>query len=122
MRLDHDCVRGVLLAIESELSPYDRVIYQRLSKSEHLQGLSGEHARYAFRVLWKAGYIDGVSGYDDEVSIHGLTWEGHQLLDNLRDETVWSKVKAKTSFLSSVSVDILAATASGVITDLMKGN
>lgn len=122
MRLDHDCVRGVLLAIESDLALNDRAIYSRLSTSEHLQGLSSDHAYYAFQVLWKGGYIDGVSGYRNSVSIHGLTWEGHQLLDNLRDETVWSKVKAKTSFLSSVSVDILAATASGVITDLIKGS
>lgn len=122
MRLDHDCVRGVLLAIESELTLNDRAIYSQLSTSEHLRDLSSDHAYYAFQVLWRSGYIDGVSGYRNSVSIHGLTWEGHQLLDNLRDETVWSKVKAKTSFLSSVSVDILAATASGVITDLMKGN
>ena len=40
--------------------------------------------------------------------VSGLTWNGHDLLDNIRDSGVWEKVKEHAKSLAGVSIPILA--------------
>nr|WGD84452.1 DUF2513 domain-containing protein [Bacillus subtilis] len=37
-----------------------------------------------------------------------ITWDGHQFLDTIRDNAVWSKTKDAVKSLSSVSLSILS--------------
>lgn len=44
-----------------------------------------------------------------------ITWEGHELLDKMRDEEIWAKTKAGASKVGSWSVKLLGELASGLI-------
>lgn len=39
--------------------------------------------------------------------IIGLTWKGHEFLDNIRDNTVWNAVKEKASKFGGLSISAL---------------
>ena len=50
--------------------------------------------------------------------VSGLTWAGHDFLDSIRDESVWSAVKKKlTAVGGSASIDVLKA----LVTQVVKG-
>lgn len=40
--------------------------------------------------------------------IIGLTWKGHELLDSIRDNTVWNAVKKKAVKYSGLSISALS--------------
>jgi hypothetical protein len=41
-----------------------------------------------------------------------LTWEGHEFLDNIRNDSVWSSTKKRVGDLvGSVSISVIAAVA-----------
>jgi len=46
--------------------------------------------------------------------IRGITWEGHDLLDAIRNDTVWSRTLEKIKPLESVAVDVLKQVAVGI--------
>ena len=56
---------------------------------------------YALELLLKEHFIECadkpyfVDGNLMTARIIGLTWSGHELLDNVRNDTVWSAVKQK---------------------------
>lgn len=45
-------------------------------------------------------------------AIYGLTHEGHDFLENIRDDTVWNRTKEETR---SFALDVVKATAEGII-------
>lgn len=103
MKLDHDCVRGVLLAVE-ELSGYTEHhlgVFKRLSsndlmKSEFLSGYSQADVLYSVSKLDEAGYLNCSSFAmlgKTELIVSDLTFFGHEYLDSIKNDTVWKKVK-----------------------------
>ncbi|MGN7267361.1 DUF2513 domain-containing protein [Bacillus licheniformis] len=60
----------------------------------------------------EADFLNGsVSRADnkiDYIGVGSITWDGHQFLDNIRDNAVWSKTKDAVKSLSSVSLSILS--------------
>ncbi|OED49038.1 hypothetical protein AB838_08750 [Rhodobacteraceae bacterium (ex Bugula neritina AB1)] len=43
--------------------------------------------------------------------VRGLTWSGHELLDNIRSEEVWEAVRARHEQLGGFSMEILSELA-----------
>lgn len=52
------------------------------------------------------------NGRPTVVVIHGLTHEGHDFLENIREDTVWNKTKEEAR---SLALDVVKATAEGII-------
>lgn len=92
MRRDWDVVRQILLRLEAlgdsksvlhagEMPPYD-----------------DETVTYHMHLMKQAGLIDAHVVEHTEGMTDGwaqrMTWEGHEFLDRIRDQTVWNKVKA----------------------------
>lgn len=117
MKLDHDCVRDVLLAIEAK--PYG-AIYQ--IDQLGVNGYDDFTIRYAVEKLVEGGYID-ITPIDSfgqyECLIRNLTIYGHEFLDNIRPIETWDKTKSIVSKVGSVSLDVLANTAAQVATNLI---
>ena len=102
MKLNHDCVRGVLLAVE-ELSRLDernrfvRLSVEVIAQSDYVGvAFPDSDVRYAIMKLHEANLLDcqvvsAMGGRD--ISVESLTFEGHQYLDSIRDETVWKGIK-----------------------------
>jgi len=88
MKRDFELVRKLLLHIEGEqveLSSYteEQILYHKALLLD--AGLAeGPKPHYSSRQF---------SEIPDQVIIRRLTWEGHDLIDAIRDEGHWQKVK-----------------------------
>lgn len=119
MRLNNDCVRDLLLAIEENVGLKEYMSIDSLQ----LKSYSQDDLQYTALKLEEAGYINAkVSKYLDgsmDIYIFSLTWNGYKFLDNIRDNNVWSKTKGIVSKFASVSLDVLEKVAAQVITNMI---
>ena len=120
MRLNNECVRDLLLAIEENLGINDKVSIDDFE----LPNYSYDELIYIALKLIEAGFINGDSSkmIDGSIFVYvsSLTWDGHKFLDNIRDNEVWRKTKSIVSKFSSVSLGIISNVAAQVITALIK--
>jgi hypothetical protein len=89
MKRDMDVVRKILLSLEETSSmsaPYDFKV----------EGYSEEEITYNLILLKEARLIDAFQSNTFQgvlITPNRLTWEGHEFLDNARDETRWNEAK-----------------------------
>jgi repressor of nif and glnA expression len=91
MKRDWEVIRAILIGMEdlgdtnSSLSPGD------------VGGFDSDTVAYHMRILSEAGLIQAevIDYVDGEIHCRAtrLTWEGHQFLDNMRDQQTWNRVK-----------------------------
>ena len=123
MKLDHECVRSILLTIE-EKHQYGKVLrLEEILQSERLYDFDEDEIKYVLIKLADAEYIEGTPQYGSNELIYfdcnGLTWSGHQFLDTIRDPEVWKKTKRIASKLTSVSITMLSSIGSQVLAKLL---
>lgn len=127
MRLNHECVRQIMLLIESDIPYNDSLGKEELLEHPKLQSFTEDEILYAVLRLNEADFIkcDILPGNNSliyHLSLNGLTWSGHEFLDNIRDNKVWAFVKQTASKTASASLPILAQhAASKVLTLLSTG-
>ncbi|EOS7924851.1 DUF2513 domain-containing protein [Enterococcus hirae] len=127
MKLDHDLVRDILFFAED--LPYSTFASgDKIFKSERLKKYSEDQINYAITRLGNddaqfiKGYVKIASGKPYMSVVSGLTFEGHQYLDKVRDPKVWAESKKISSKLASVSLDMMSNIASDVIVKMIKLN
>lgn len=116
MRLNHDCVRDLLLTIEDSLSLDAVVLTTQLNQHENLEKYEYAELVYCILRLREAGYIETVgqdltSNVGRVIKVRGLTYSGHLFLDNIRESTRWKKVKEKADSVGNVALNIMAGLA-----------
>lgn len=78
---------------------------------------------YHMDLLYQAKYVNAAriaSFGSTQFRMPRLTWEGHELLDNLQDDTVWNKTKQSLGEkVNSVSIAIVQEVAKGVIRSML---
>ncbi|PFJ14750.1 hypothetical protein COD67_07030 [Bacillus cereus] len=121
MKLNHDCVRDLLLTVEESTTDEILSLYF-LPQKQRLENYQVDDITYTIQRLKEAGYLNVIDiatsdGYS--AIINSITWNGHQFLDNIRDKTVWKKTKEKASILGSVSLPILSELAKAYISDML---
>lgn len=110
---DMDLARNLLRTIEQN-SEMDRTREFFIQSSDQI-GVPDqpfEKVQYHLRLLAEAGFTDGTK---DGVILRGLTWDGHEFLDNIRNDDIWSKVKKQAATVSGVGLKMLAALAESEI-------
>lgn len=123
MKLNADYVRDILLFIEKELDYNDAEsntphIHKEITDGQLISNKcfdrhNKQELSYALELLIKEGYIDLAAkpnihnGNINIARIIGLTWQGHELLDNIRDNTVWNAVKKKAAKFGGLSIPAL---------------
>jgi Hypothetical protein (DUF2513). len=120
MKLNHDAVRFVLLTIESDVPMNGEVFNDHF----HNKGFNNDEIDYAIKQLVDSGHIDAInqSTFTESLfAISGITWIGHGLLDNIRDNNVWGEAKKVAGKFASVSIDILSQIAVQVIGNAISG-
>jgi len=95
MKLNHECIRDLLLYLE------DNLLF-----TSHLCANDLEIFPYSHDTI-------------PIIHIHSLTWDGHKLLDNIRDENVWSNTKSMVTQFSSVSIGIIDNVSNKIITKMI---
>jgi len=87
MKRDFQLIRKIMLEIEANSNGVDFA-------SLEINNSSREQIEYHLALLTEAGLIkafDRSSGNELVFIPIRLTWEGHEFLDNARNETVWNK-------------------------------
>ena len=116
MKMDLDLIRKLLLFIEEKDTINSEI---RLQEFQIIKEHSIEEIAYHLALLNDAGYIEGkeikaVGIYDYWVK--RMTIEGHQYLNNIRDDTIWNKTKEKLKQVSgTVSLEIVNTVATNVL-------
>lgn len=91
MKRDIDLIKEILIEIEESNAPNDIVEIDIPKRNQ-------EVISYHIMLMKQAGLLDAenVSGTS---SFHwipiSLTWQGHEFLDAIRNDSVWSKLKSK---------------------------
>ena len=119
MKLNHDCIRELMLYIEENLELGEMIDMSITTISD----FSEEDTIYSAVKLHEAGYLSGdvvqTLGGEYRAMIRGITWEGHKFLDTIRDNQVWSHTKTVLSKVSSASISFTSSVASQVLTNLI---
>ena len=124
MKLNQDCIRDLMLYLESELTFSNSITIDCYSEDSFIDNYSIEELSYTALKLIEANYINAkVEHFLDTVFpyiiIKSITYSGHKFLDTIRDDNVWIKTKGLLSGFKSVSIEVLSETASKVITNLI---
>ncbi len=124
MKLNHDCIRDLLLYLEDTLTLGNCLKISYAAEDSFLPSHSIDDIRYTALKLTEAGYIDtkSINFIDSripEIRILSITYQGHQFLDNIRDDGVWKETKKIASQVSSASIKILSDIAAQVISNII---
>lgn len=118
MKLNPDCVRDCLLAIE-ELPLASDYHEEEIRDSEYLTNYSEDDITYSLIQLIDAGFLEGeVKRFmqGSSINIKKITWDGHSFLENIRPESTWKKTKSTISEkVGSASLSIFSQVAAAMI-------
>lgn len=122
MKRDMDLIRDLLLAAEA--MPAD---HQYFGNEIAPAGVAGDIVAGHLQLLIEADLLKGkftqyLSGEfsPENALIIGIPWAGHELIDTIRSETVWSRTKERLASVGgTVSIEILKTVAKSVTKDLL---
>jgi len=135
MRLVLDAVRDILLFIEqNQEAEYDyngvfdikplsaKYIIEELGDGKYY---TKEEVGYAINLLFNEGIISGnpCTGKNNRIinlRITGISFKGHKLLDNIRSNTVWDKVKERAASLGVKGLDGLCEISKNTIEKIIE--
>lgn len=114
MKLDFDIIRDVLLEIENDNSIQSKLDYSyENTPPEKL---------YAISKLIEAEFINAIDGSTMDGNVYiatSLTWDGHNFLNNIRENTIWSKTKSIANRIGVKSFEALVQISSNVISQII---
>ncbi|MEN0643340.1 DUF2513 domain-containing protein [Alkalicoccobacillus gibsonii] len=108
MKRELDLIRDILILLEEDES--------RDPKTITSEDYSEEVVHYNLRLLYKEGFIEAHSLEGGTRFLpRSLTWDGHNLLADIKDDSVWSKVKENLKRHSgTASIEVIKAIAATV--------
>lgn len=125
MQLNLDCVRDILLTVETT-NLGERISFDNLCLL--LPKYSEDEIQYCCLKLKEAGFLDistvrllnaTVEGIK---SINCLTYIGHEFLNNIKSDNIWSKTKDIATNIGSFSLGTLKNIAVNVFSEVIKRN
>lgn len=125
MKLDIDCVREVLLYLEN-METYvtdddGDITLQGSYLGQICQAIPNypkEQIFYTLKTLEDGGFLNMTTKWASN-SVHfchvsSLTYDGHELLESVRDEKHWSAIKTGLAAVRNYSLSAVASIAEGV--------
>jgi hypothetical protein len=102
-----ELVRSVLLAIEADQKMDGNSWFQFDGPDDlDLTDCSYEELSYTLQLLDQAGFINAKSDMRMPL-VSGLTWQGHEFLDTIRDPEIWRKTKERAGSVASVGISLI---------------
>ena len=119
MRLDPDCIRDILLCIESKTdAEKDSLELDELINS--LTSYDENKLIYHLKQLSTSNFLDICFSGDEIEYISDLSFEGHQFLSNIRSNPNWNKIKNIAKTVGSFSINSLNQIAINVISQAIQ--
>lgn len=123
MKLDPNCVRDILLAIE-------KLDFDETTNPDKLHALlpdyTVEQLTYTCLKLGEGEFISLLTvsmmgSYQPGIKcVIGLTYKGHEFLEKIRPKSAWDKVLSVSKSVGTFSFDVMSKVAVGVLTELAK--
>lgn len=124
MRRDMELVRSLLLRIEDMAEAVEKagdraaLTFDVEGDREGLEAYTPSRVLYHLHLLQKAGFVEGQellsSGREvNQFALDGITWEGHEFLDDVRDPALWKKTKKGAKKAGAASAGLLWEFAKG---------
>jgi hypothetical protein len=115
MTRDMDLIRDLLLFIENN-PKCDGSGWIQFSESDFSPlAKSPQEIRYHLFLLIEAGFLRGQAFGGQFPLISKLTWNGHEFLDDVRDQGIWIKTKERIQGLGGVALSVVAEIAKAEI-------
>ena len=126
MKRNMDLVRCILLQVEEAENYID--IEHLFKKRDEVKDCeyTDQEIIYHVELLITHNFLDGDIRRDinktiTDSTIRGLTWEGQDFLDSVREEKVWRKVRSVVAdSVGSTTFDVIKQTGSLVAINLIK--
>ena len=119
MKLDMDCVRNILLFCENADTSTQPIGVEEISAS--CQGRwSDIDLKYCISKMTEGGLLETENFNKDQSLaqqkpfIFSITWNGHQFLENVRDEKRWKTTGKILSAVRNYSLEAISAVSKGV--------
>ena len=136
MKLNYECLRKVLFALEEFLDLKDDLNFKTMTVKEITDipiltnNFSRKDIAYCVYMLADAKLItytksrnlvdnDGFFYGTTDSYVSSLTYKGHEFLQQIQNETIWSRTKEKLKPLGIMTIDIISQVASNVITSAL---
>ncbi len=121
MKRDMDLIRDLLIKIEGGQQTFETMSSEmasilRTSPETSMSEEEADRLRGHLDLLEQGGFIEiearaGAGSY----WIKGLTWQGHDFLDSVRDPKIWEKTKKGVEGAGGFTVDLLKDLAKGLV-------
>jgi hypothetical protein len=112
---DMDLIRQLLLRIEQDPKLNGKEWIHFDPSELGLANRNSEEIGYHLAMLIEADFVEGRIGIEAIPTISKLTWEGHEFLDNIKNDNVWNKTKSRIGDLGTVSLKVVASIAEAEI-------
>lgn len=124
MKLNPDCIRDILLDVESKSSFGNYVDYLGPEDIQPLSKYSYDEIMYHIRQCAASGLFLGEVQYymDGGFSIIDLSPSAHEFLANIRQDNNWSKTKEIAKGIGSFSLGLLRDIAVQVVSSAISAN
>jgi len=117
MKRNWDLIRSILLKLESQAEARGSL------SPDGFTGFDSEAVSYHFKLLQSAGLIEAIDYSSlNELSLvaRSLTWQGHEFLDKIRNDTVWNSLKTTIKSKSlDLSLDTIKQVAQTIISQML---
>ena len=109
MKLDHDKIRLFLITIEDSTDPMGLPEKSAATFADN-NGMNRDELAYMVTKLHEGGLITGKVTWGGNSTVWimpgNLTFAGHEYLDNIRDNKVWSAIKTRAKGIASISLGV----------------
>ncbi|QLB18681.1 DUF2513 domain-containing protein [Mannheimia granulomatis] len=117
MKRNWDLIRKILIKLEEKADSTSWL------QSDEIKGFDARTVAYHYALLTEAGLIKSIdiSGMEEEdYAALSLTWQGHEFLDKIRNDSVWNKIKSTLQHKSlDLSFETIKTIASTIITGML---
>ena len=127
MKLDYDCFRSLLLKLEDFENLDDDLHFQYMTLDDMAEALPKFPKNMIAYTTLKAKEADlinaSIMNADGGIYACGyssLTYDGHQFLDNVRNNNIWNKTKSIAKELGCSSLRSLASIAGKVAFEVIQ--
>lgn len=107
MKLNHDCIRDVMIYIENNCiyeddsrgnrSIHSRVFYEITHDKKLSSRYTEDEIRYVVAQLYFEDMVIATMTPETlnfrQFDVDSLSFKGHEFLDNIKDDTIWKKTK-----------------------------